>query len=170
MWFVKWIFWGSLVFIAYAYVGYLLALLVLSCFRNRPVLVGDIQPRVSFVITAYNEEARIKERLRIAFTSSIPLSALKLLWHQIARQTGPTTSYDRMRLWVCGLCVPRNEEAKKRLRNWRSVRRTEKYCSGQSQWRGRVCQVRDGAASFGNKGEYVGRSQRIILCRQENGL
>ena len=63
MWFAEWIFWGSLVFIFYAYAGYLLVLVALSAFRSRPVVTGDIQPRVSFIITAYNEESRIKEKI-----------------------------------------------------------------------------------------------------------
>lgn len=79
MWFVEWIFWGSLVFIVYAYAGYLLALLVLSCFRNRPVLVGDIQPRVSFVITAYNEEARIKEKIENSLHQQYPPERLEIV-------------------------------------------------------------------------------------------
>ena len=79
MWFVEWIFWGSLVFIVYAYAGYLLALLVLSCFRNRPVLVGDIQPSVSFVITAYNEEARIKEKIENSLHQQYPPERLEIV-------------------------------------------------------------------------------------------
>ena len=79
MWFVEWIFWGSLVFIVYAYAGYLLALLVLSCFRNRPVLVGDIQPSVSFVITAYNEEARIKEKIENSLQQQYPPERLEIV-------------------------------------------------------------------------------------------
>ena len=79
MWFVEWIFWGSLVFIVYAYAGYLLALLVLSCFRNRPVLVSDIQPRVSFVITAYNEEARIKEKIENSLQQQYPPERLEIV-------------------------------------------------------------------------------------------
>ena len=72
MWFAESIFWGSLVFIFYAYAGYLLALLAISCFRSRPVLVGDIQPTVSFVITAYNEELRIKNKIENALQQQYP--------------------------------------------------------------------------------------------------
>ncbi|MCS6288435.1 MAG: glycosyltransferase family 2 protein [Nitrospira sp.] len=79
MWFVEWIFWGALVFVAYAYAGYPLALLVLSGFRNRPVLIGDIQPRVSFVITAYNEEARIKEKIENSLQQQYPRERLEIV-------------------------------------------------------------------------------------------
>ena len=78
MWFAEWIFWGSLVFIFYAYAGYLLVLVALSAFRSRPVVTGDIQPRVSFIITAYNEESRIKgRRLTTVCNNSIPATVSK---------------------------------------------------------------------------------------------
>lgn len=79
MWFVEWIFWGSLLFVAYSYVGYPFALLVLSWFRNRPVLVADIQPRVSFVITAYNEESRIKEKIENSLEQQYPPDRLEIV-------------------------------------------------------------------------------------------
>ncbi|MEP7151060.1 MAG: glycosyltransferase family 2 protein [Nitrospira sp.] len=79
MWFAESIFWGSLVFIFYAYAGYLLALLVLSCFRSRPVLVGDIQPTVSFVITAYNEELRIKDKIENTLQQQYPSERLEIV-------------------------------------------------------------------------------------------
>jgi glycosyltransferase involved in cell wall biosynthesis len=73
------IFWGSLLFIFYAYAGYFLLLLALSCFRNRTVLTGDIQPAVSFVITAYNEEARIKEKIENTLQQQYPRERLELV-------------------------------------------------------------------------------------------
>ena len=79
MWFMEWMFWGSIVFIIYAYAGYLLALVVLSCFRNRPVLAGDIQPMVSFVITAYNEEARIREKIENSLQQQYPRERLDIV-------------------------------------------------------------------------------------------
>ena len=79
MWFAEVMFWGSLVFIFYAYAGYLLALVVLSLFRNRTVLVGDIQPAVSFVITAYNEEARIKDKIENTLKQQYPRGRLEIV-------------------------------------------------------------------------------------------
>jgi len=75
----KGIFWGSLLFIFYAYVGYFLALLAISCFRNRTVLVGDVQPTVSFVITAYNEEARIREKIENTLQQQYPRERLEMV-------------------------------------------------------------------------------------------
>ena len=59
--------------------GYLIALLILSCFRNRPVLVGDIQPMVSFIITAYNEDARITEKIENSLQQQYPRERLEIV-------------------------------------------------------------------------------------------
>ena len=91
MWLVEWIFWSSLVFMFYAYAGYLLALVVLSCFRNRPVLVGDIQPMVSFVITAYNEEARITEKIENSLQQQYPRERLEIVAVSYTHLTLPTS-------------------------------------------------------------------------------
>ena len=79
MWFAEVMFWGSVVFVFYAYAGYLLALVVLSLFRNRTVLVGDIQPTVSFVITAYNEDARIKDKIENTLKQQYPQGRLEIV-------------------------------------------------------------------------------------------
>lgn len=79
MWFAEWTFWGSLLFIFYAYAGYLLVLLALSCFRNRTVSAGDIQPTVSFVITAYNEEGRINEKIENTLQQQYPRERLEMV-------------------------------------------------------------------------------------------
>ena len=79
MWFVEWIFWASLAFMFYAYAGYLLILLGLSVFKSRPVLLGNIQPMVSFIITAYNEESRIKEKLDNSLKQQYPKERLEIV-------------------------------------------------------------------------------------------
>lgn len=60
---MQFLFWLSVLFVAYAYVGYPLVLMMLSTRRNHPVSKGNISPSVSFIITAYNEQARIREKL-----------------------------------------------------------------------------------------------------------
>ena len=57
------LFWVSIVFVGYAYLGYPLLLWGLSVMRRQVVRKDDIQPSVSFIITAYNEEKRIREKL-----------------------------------------------------------------------------------------------------------
>lgn len=79
MWLAEWIFWGSLAFILYAYAGYLLVLMVVSRIRNRPVLAGEIQPTVSLVITAYNEEMRIEEKILNSLQQQYPRERLEIV-------------------------------------------------------------------------------------------
>ncbi len=79
MWFVEWIFWGSLAFMFYAYAGYLLVLVAISVFKSRPVLSGAIQPMVTFIITAYNEEARIKEKIENSLQQQYPRQRLEIV-------------------------------------------------------------------------------------------
>jgi glycosyltransferase involved in cell wall biosynthesis len=57
------IFWSAVGFVGYAYLGYPLLLMLLGVVRNRPVEKGPYRPTVSFIITAYNEEKRIREKL-----------------------------------------------------------------------------------------------------------
>jgi len=52
---VETLFWSALALIAFAYFGYFLVLLVLSRLVHNPVRREPIEPRVTFLITAYNE-------------------------------------------------------------------------------------------------------------------
>ncbi|HEU4685550.1 MAG TPA: glycosyltransferase family 2 protein [Nitrospira sp.] len=61
--YIEGMFWLSTAFIFYAYAGYPLGLMLLSAIRDRPVRKVHICPSVSFIITAYNEEQRIHEKL-----------------------------------------------------------------------------------------------------------
>ncbi|MBS0176785.1 MAG: glycosyltransferase [Nitrospira sp.] len=54
-------------------------LVALSAFRSRPVVTGDIQPRVSFIITAYNEESRIKEKIDNSLQQQYPRDRLEIV-------------------------------------------------------------------------------------------
>ena len=79
MWLAEWVFWGSLAFIFYSYAGYVIVLWILSWIRSRPVLAGDIQPTVSFIITAYNEELRIKEKIENSLKQQYPRERLEIV-------------------------------------------------------------------------------------------
>ena len=76
---IEWVFWASVAFIFYAYGGYLFLLWVLSFWRNRPVLNGDITPRVSFIITAFNEEAKIQDKLENSLALEYPRHRLEIV-------------------------------------------------------------------------------------------
>ncbi len=73
------LFWFSIFFIFYAYAGYPLLLSILSFFRNRPVRKGDIAPTVSFIITAYNEEKRIEEKIENSLNQCYPREKVEII-------------------------------------------------------------------------------------------
>ena len=43
------------------------------------MLAGDIQPTVSFIITAYNEELRIKEKIENSLKQQYPRERLEIV-------------------------------------------------------------------------------------------
>ena len=73
------IFWGSVLFVGYAYAGYPLALWGLSLIRKRPVRSASIFPTVSYIVTAYNEEKRIREKIDNCLQQDYPRDRLELI-------------------------------------------------------------------------------------------
>ena len=80
------LFWFSIFMIFYAYFGYLLCLFLISFFRKSSTLTyakttnSDSKfPRVSFIITAYNEEARIKEKIEGSLLQDYPKDRLEII-------------------------------------------------------------------------------------------
>ncbi|GKS58892.1 glycosyl transferase [Nitrospira sp.] len=69
----------AVVFVAYAYAGYPLMLWGLSRFRSRRVERGAIHPPVSFIITAFNEENRIQEKLKNALAQDYPRDRIEII-------------------------------------------------------------------------------------------
>lgn len=76
---VEFVFWSAILFIFYSYFGYPLVLWVISLFKNRSVKKGDITPSVSFIITAYNEEKRIKEKIENTLKQDYPKDKLEII-------------------------------------------------------------------------------------------
>ena len=72
-------FWGSIALVFYAYAGYACALLVLARFRDRAVKRANITPPVSFIITAYNEEKRLREKIDNTLAQVYPASRLEII-------------------------------------------------------------------------------------------
>lgn len=58
-----WVFWGSAVLLAYVYLGYPLLAAVRAHFSRRPRFRAPIEPFVSIVVIANNEEDRIGARI-----------------------------------------------------------------------------------------------------------
>jgi glycosyltransferase involved in cell wall biosynthesis len=73
------LFWAAIFFIFYAYLGYPIVLMAVALFRNLPVKKGNITPTVSFIITAYNEEKRIREKIENALKQDYPRDRLEII-------------------------------------------------------------------------------------------
>ena len=72
-------FWISTALVVYAYGGYPIALAVVARLRRRTVMKADIRPRVSFIVTAYNEEGRIGEKLENTLRQNYPRDRLEVI-------------------------------------------------------------------------------------------
>jgi len=72
-------FWISVGLVLYAYVGYPCLLSLIAALRQRPVQRGTINPRVTFVITAHNEESRIREKLDNTLRQNYPADQLEII-------------------------------------------------------------------------------------------
>jgi glycosyltransferase involved in cell wall biosynthesis len=59
--------------------GYPAFLKTVSFFRNRPVKRGDVSPKVSFIIAAYNEENRIREKIENTLAQDYPGEKLETI-------------------------------------------------------------------------------------------
>ena len=73
------IFWASLALIGYAYIGYPILILILSLFVNTKVRASAIEPRVSLLISAYNEEKDIEAKLENSLELDYPKNKLQIV-------------------------------------------------------------------------------------------
>jgi len=73
------VFWTSIFLIFYTYAGYSLLVVALSRFFNNTVGKKDITPKVTFLITAYNEEKNIAQKLENTLSLDYPKSKLEIL-------------------------------------------------------------------------------------------
>jgi cellulose synthase/poly-beta-1,6-N-acetylglucosamine synthase-like glycosyltransferase len=73
------VFWTSTCLLCYTYVGYPLFVYLLS--RIRPIIIkrGNIEPKVTILITAYNEERDIKAKLENTLRLDYPKDKLEIL-------------------------------------------------------------------------------------------
>jgi hypothetical protein len=72
-------FWGAVAFVAYAYAGYACVLVVLAWWRDRAVRGAKITPLVSFIITARNEEQRLRGKIENTLDQIYPASRLDII-------------------------------------------------------------------------------------------
>lgn len=73
------LFWLAVLFVGYAYAGYPLMLWGLGLVRSQAVRKGPIQPSVAFIITAYNEEKRIREKIENTLAQDYPKERLDIV-------------------------------------------------------------------------------------------
>ena len=73
------VLWLSVAFVGYAYIGYPLVLVAIAAARPREVHRAPITPPVTFIITAYNEEGRIGEKLENTLKQDYPKERFEVL-------------------------------------------------------------------------------------------
>jgi cellulose synthase/poly-beta-1,6-N-acetylglucosamine synthase-like glycosyltransferase len=74
------LFWVLVLLVAYTYFGYTLVVLGLSLFRHRRVGVDETyEPLVTFLITAYNEERDLPQKLANTLAQEYPRDKLEIL-------------------------------------------------------------------------------------------
>lgn len=73
------IFWFAVLIIIYTYAGYSLLIIVLSIFIDKKINKKDIEPRVTFLITAYNEEKDIERKLNNTLNLDYPRNKLQII-------------------------------------------------------------------------------------------
>ncbi|MEZ5358266.1 MAG: glycosyltransferase family 2 protein [Candidatus Zixiibacteriota bacterium] len=73
------IFWLSVGLIVYTYFGYLLGLKFFAMFMTKEIKREEITPPVSIIITAYNEEKRIKQKLENTLNVDYPKDKMEVI-------------------------------------------------------------------------------------------
>ncbi|MFZ5800482.1 MAG: glycosyltransferase family 2 protein [Candidatus Omnitrophota bacterium] len=76
---MKILFWICFSTLLYIYFGYPLLLTLLSTLFKRPVDKGDLQPTVSVIIPAYNEEKVIAEKIKNIFAIDYPKERFEVI-------------------------------------------------------------------------------------------
>ncbi len=69
----------SLFLICHAYLGYPLSLYILGLFYNNKDKKAEFRPKVTLIITAYNEEKRIKSKIENTLALTYPRDKLQVL-------------------------------------------------------------------------------------------
>lgn len=73
------LFWLSLFLLWYVFIGYALVLWVLVRYRSTSVAAGEFEPTVTLIISAYNEERVIREKLENTMALAYPKDKLEVL-------------------------------------------------------------------------------------------
>ncbi len=76
---LKFIFWLSIFIVIYVYLGYPLIIGILAVFLRKPINKADIEPSVSLIIVAYNEEDVIREKIENSLGLDYPEDKLEII-------------------------------------------------------------------------------------------
>jgi cellulose synthase/poly-beta-1,6-N-acetylglucosamine synthase-like glycosyltransferase len=79
MMFVQIIFWICLFFIFWPYLGYMMTLQIISLLYTKRVKIKDSHPYISFVITVYNEEKRIRQKIENTLSLAYPRDKIEII-------------------------------------------------------------------------------------------
>jgi len=75
----QFLFWTSAAALVYTYAGYPLLLLLAAALRSRPVRRADWTPKVSVIISAYNEELDLERKLENTLELDYPQELLEVI-------------------------------------------------------------------------------------------
>ena len=75
---MQYIFWFSIFMIFYAYLGYPACLWLLAQIKNNPVKKKNITPHVTLVISVYNEEKVLAEKIKNSLALDYPKNILQI--------------------------------------------------------------------------------------------
>jgi len=73
------LFWIGAALVVFAYAGYPLLLAAAAAIRSIPSVRRPIRPLVTFVMTAYNEERRLREKIENTIAQDYPASLLEIV-------------------------------------------------------------------------------------------
>jgi cellulose synthase/poly-beta-1,6-N-acetylglucosamine synthase-like glycosyltransferase len=74
------ILWGSVFLIFWAYFGYFIALAIISKLHRKTIKKDDTPPRISFIVTAYNEELRIRRKIENTLALEYPKEMMEIIF------------------------------------------------------------------------------------------
>jgi cellulose synthase/poly-beta-1,6-N-acetylglucosamine synthase-like glycosyltransferase len=74
------VFWLSVFVIFWAYFGYFITLAIISKFYLKGIIKNDDFPRISFIVTAYNEELRIRRKIENTLEIIYPKDKLEIIF------------------------------------------------------------------------------------------
>jgi hypothetical protein len=95
------VFWGATALAFYAWFGYPMLLMALAPLRNRTVAKRRVTPRVTFIITAYNEAPRLRAKVENTLAQVYPAAQFEVIVASDCSTDGTdeiASAYDGVRL------------------------------------------------------------------------